>query len=285
MKTKPRIPRPDGISEGLKEYLKEISKIPTLSVEEERELWRTYKLEGDKEALKKILESSLKFVVNYAKKFKGMGLSLEDLINEGNLALIEAALRFDPSRNVRFISYAVWWIRQAIMNAFARDKRIFSLPVKYDYLWRKLSKKEEELKEFLEREPTTEELASELKKRPEKIEELISVADERLQFNIESETSSEPPFVIGSSEDSDVEKILMKESLNKLMNELLSNLKDREAKILKMRYGIEDEKQKTLQEISDMMGISKERVRQIEKKAMEKLRENKKISLLRSYLN
>lgn len=285
MKTKPRIPRPDGISEGLKEYLKEISKIPTLSVEEERELWRKYKLEGDKEALKKILESSLKFVVNYAKKFKGMGLSLEDLINEGNLALIEAALRFDPSRNVRFISYAVWWIRQAIMNAFARDKRIFSLPVKYDYLWRKLSKKEEELKEFLEREPTTEELASELKKRPEKIEELISVADERLQFNIESETSSEPPFVIGSSEDSDVEKILMKESLNKLMNELLSNLKDREAKILKMRYGIEDGKQKTLQEISDMMGISKERVRQIEKKAMEKLKENKKISLLRSYLN
>jgi RNA polymerase primary sigma factor len=285
MKTKPRIPRPDEISEGLREYLREISKIPTLSAEEEKELWRKYKLEGDKEALKKILESNLKFVVNYVKRFRGMGLSFEDLINEGNLALIEAALRFDPSRNVRFISYAVWWIRQAIINAFARDKRIFSLPVKHAYLWRKLSKKEEELEELLERKPTTEELASELKRSPEKIEELISVADERLQFNIESETSSEPPFVISSSEDSDVEKILMKESFNKLMNELLSNLKEREAEVLKMRYGIEDGKPKTLQEISEKMGISKERVRQIEKRAMEKLRENKKISLLRSYLN
>lgn len=285
MKTKPRIPRSEGISKGLKEYLKEISKIPTLSAEEEKELWKKYKLEGDKEALKKILESNLKFVVNYAKKFRGMGLSFEDLINEGNLALIEAALRFDPSRNVRFVSYAVWWIRQAIINAFARDKRVFSLPVKHVYLFGKLSKKEEELKETLKREPTTEELANELKRSREKIEELISVADERLQFNIESETSSEPPFVVGGADDSDVEKILMRESLNKLMGELLSNLKEREAEILKMRYGIEDGKPKTLQEISELMGISKERVRQIENRAMEKLRENKKISLLRSYLN
>ncbi len=285
MKTKPRIPRHEEISEGLKEYLREISKIPTLSAEEEKELWRKYKLEGDKEALKKILESNLKFVVNYAKKFRGMGLSFEDLINEGNLALIEAALRFEPSRNVRFISYAVWWIRQAIINAFARDKRVFSLPVKHVYLFGKLSKKEEELKETLMREPTTEELAYELKRSPEKIEELISVADERLQFNIESETSSEPPFIVGGANDSDVEKILMKESLNKLMSEFLSSLKEREAEVLKMRYGIEDGKPKTLQEISEKLGISKERVRQIEKKAMKKLRENKKISLLRSYLN
>lgn len=285
MKTKPRIPRHDEVSKGLKEYLKEISKIPVLSAEEEKELWKKYKEEGDKEALKKILEANLKFVVNYAKKFRGMGLSFEDLINEGNLALIEAALRFDPSRNVRFVSYAVWWIRQAIINAFARDKRVFSLPVKHVYLFEKLSKKEAELKENLKRKPTTEELAVELKKSREKIEELISVADERLQFNIESETSSEPPFVVGGADDSDVERILMRESLNKLMGELLSNLKEREAEILKMRYGIEDGKPKTLQEISELMGISKERVRQIENKAMEKLRENKKISLLRSYLN
>ncbi len=285
MKTKPRIPRVEKISEGLKEYLREISKIPTLAPEEEKELWRKYKSEGDKEALKKIVESNLKFIVNYVKKFRGMGLSFEDLINEGNLALIEAALRFDPSRNVRFVSYAVWWVRQAIINALARDKRIFSLPVKLVYLFGKLSKKEEELKEILEREPTTEELASELKKSPEKIEELISVADERLQLNIESETSSEPPFVAESVDDSDVEKILIKESMNKLLNELLAHLKGREADILRLRYGMDDGRPKTLKEIGKTMNISRERVRQIEKKAMRKLRENKKLSVLRSYLN
>ncbi len=285
MKTKPRIPKVEKISEGLKEYLREISKIPTLTPEEEKELWRKYKSEGDKEALKKIVESNLKFIVNYVKKFRGMGLSFEDLINEGNLALIEAALIFDPSRNVRFVSYAVWWVRQAIINALARDKRIFSLPVKLVYLFGKLSKKEEELKEILEREPTTEELASELKKSPEKIEELISVADERLQLNIESETSSEPPFVAESANDSDVEKILIKESMNKLLNELLSHLKGREAEILRLRYGMDDGRPKTLKEIGEIMNISRERVRQIEKKAMRKLRENKKLSVLRSYLN
>ncbi|MGQ9618087.1 MAG: sigma-70 family RNA polymerase sigma factor [Candidatus Aminicenantia bacterium] len=285
MKTKPRIPKAERISEGLKKYLREISKIPPLSVAEEKELWRRYKMEGDKEALKKIIESSLKFVVNYAKKFRGMGLSFEDLINEGNLAMIEAALRFDPSRNVRFISYAVWWIRQAIINAFARDKRVFSVPVKLATLFGKFSKKEEELSEILEREPTKEELARELKESPEKIEEIISVADESRQFNIDDEISFEPPFITEVSGDSDVEKTLMMESMNRLLKELLSNLNERESGVLKMRYGIDDGNPKTLQEISSALKISRERVRQIEKKAMEKLRENKKLSILRSYLN
>lgn len=169
-------------SRSLQQYLEQISKFPILTEEEEKELGRRIQ-QGDKEALRQLVESNLRFVVNYAKKYRGMGLSLLDLIHEGNLGLIEAAKRFDPNRNVRFISYAVWWIRQAIFHALSQNARTFHLPQKLSDQIALMRRKEAELKAELGREPTREEIAEAMGITPEEVDDYRLLDERRISLS------------------------------------------------------------------------------------------------------
>ncbi|MEW6456877.1 MAG: RNA polymerase sigma factor RpoD/SigA [Acidobacteriota bacterium] len=285
MKTKQRINK-DEISRGLNFYLKEISKISPLSYEEEKKLWKLVK-EGDEEALKKIIISNLRFVVSYAKKFRGLGLSFADLINEGNLGLLEAIQRYDPSKNVRFISYAVWWIRQAIISALARDKRIFSIPQRIASMYVKMGKKADQLKAKYERDPLREEIAKELNLSTEEVDRVYAVGDGNLQASLNGENGENIALqnILENELQSRIEYQHIKERLVRQIREALEGLDKREAKIIKMRYGLDDGNPKTLREIGETLNISRERVRQIIEQTKNKLKGTQTIQQLRGYLN
>jgi len=273
------------ISNNLKIYLKEISKFPLLNEEEEKELARRIK-KGDNEALKKLVECNLRFVVHYAKKYRGFGLSYLDLINEGNKGLIEAAKRYDPSKNVKFISYAVWWVRQAIIQALSEYSHIYTLPTKISNLQTRVREVESKLKKKLKRDPYRDEIADELDKSIEEIEDIYDLGKEDLSLN-ESimDENKELADILKDEATPSVEYQIIKLFIEKQIREILNELDEREALILKLRFGIEDNQPKTLREIGEMLNISRERVRQIEKRAKEKLARSKKVQQLRGYLN
>ncbi len=272
--------------EGLSSYLKRISSYPVLSREEEIELAHRAKA-GDKEAFKKLIESNLRFVVSVASKYKGYGVSLMDLINEGNLGLIQAAKRFDPDRGVRFISYAVWWIKQAIMQALAEQSGVVKLPLKQASVLLKIRNAYEELFQRLGREPTTEEIADELGMDPEDVEDILRVA--RIHLSLESPINKDEEdttfldFMEATTPSAEEEAI--KASLAAHVEELLKQLKPREAFIVKCRFGIDTERPMTLEEIGKILGVSRERVRQIEARALQKLKRLASAKKLEDYLN
>lgn len=273
-------------SRNLKLYLEEISKIPPITEEEEKELGRRIK-QGDPEAARRLVEGNLRFVVSYVKRYQGMGLSLLDLINEGNLGLVEAAQRFDPDRNVKFISYAVWWIRQAIVHALSQASHSFNLPQKVSDKISRMNREREILKKELGREPSREELAERLKLSPEEIAdmELIQEKDLSLSEKIGEDEDLEVEDRLSDELEPSVEYQLIKNSIEQQIREILSELDEREALVLKLRFGIDSDEPMTLQEIGDRLGLTRERIRQIEQRARRKLSRSQKLRQLRGYLN
>jgi len=272
-------------SKNLKLYLDQISKFPMVSEAEEKKLGARIR-NGDRDALGKLIEANLKFVVSYVKKSRGMGLSLLDLINEGNIGLIEAAKRFDPNRNVRFISYAVWWIRQAIIHALSRYSRIFNIPQKLSDQISLMKKKAAQLKTELEREPTREEIAKSMGISEEDVEDLkileeknLSLSDKYFGEDVEVEDR------ISDDLSPSVEYQIIKSSVRTQIRELLRELDEKEAFVLKLRFGLDDDQPETLQEIGDRLNLTRERIRQIEQRAMRKLSRSHKLQQLRGYLN
>ena len=273
-------------SENLNWYLKEISKIPQLSVEDEKALGEAIK-NGDEDALNLLVESNLRFVVSVCKKYRGLGLSFLDLMNEGNIGLIEAAKRFDPEKNVKFITYAVWWIRQAIIHALAKQSGAFRLPQKQANLMYQLSKKYNILAQSLQREPTVPELASALEVTVEEVNQILQVSGENISLSGALDDNKD--FKLLDKLVSDGEQLaddhLMQEAFEGQVKKILGELDQKEAVILKMRFGLEGNEPKTLKEIGAKMSLSRERIRQIENVALRKLRKNNDIQGLRGYLS
>ena len=273
-------------SKNLKLYFQQIAKFSQLTPDQEKELGRRIQ-NGDKDALKKMIESNLRFVVSYVKRYQGMGLGLLDLINEGNLGLIEAAKRFDPNRNVKFISYAVWWIRQAVIHALSQYSRIYNIPQKLSDQISEMNKVRSRLKKELGHEPTREEISKQMKVTQEEIEDLelmgrqnISLSDKYFDNDV-----TEIGDRIKDNLSPSVEYEMIKGSIENQIREIIKGLDEKEALVLKLRFGLADDKTHTLQEIGDKLNLTRERIRQIEKKAMRKLARSSKLKQLRGYLN
>jgi RNA polymerase primary sigma factor len=272
-------------SNNLKVYLNQIAELSPLAQEEEKRLGRLIQ-NGDQQALKKLIEANLKFVVSYVKKYKGMGLSIMDLINEGNIGLIEAAKRYDPSKNVKFISYAVWWIRQAIFNALTRNSRIYHIPQKLSNQVTEMKKVISKLKKDLGRNPTREEIAKQMNIEVQDVEDLEILEEKDLSlsdkyYNEETEIGDKLQDTLSPS----VEYSIIKNAIQEQIRDVLEELDDKEAFVLKLRYGLEDNRPKTLQEIGDILHVTRERIRQIEEKAKKKLSKSHTMQQLRGYLN
>lgn len=274
--------------EAFSTYLKRISKYPVLSREGEIELARKAKV-GNIDAMKKLIESNLRFVVSVASKYKGYGIPIMDLINEGNLGLIQAAKRFDPERGVKFISYAVWWIKQAIMQALAEQSGAVRLPLKQAGVLLRIRNKFEELSQKLGREPTTEEVASELDMDIQDMEDILRVA--RIHLSLESpinrDEEEDTTFLDLMEEEKmpSTEDQMLRWSLSTQIQNLLKELNPREAIILRCRFGLDADRPMTLEEVGKMLGISRERVRQLEVRALEKLKKVATTKRLEDYLN
>ncbi len=273
-------------SQSLEKYLQEIGKVDLLTPEEEVDLAKRIK-EGDKESLEKLTKANLRFVVSVAKQYQNQGLSLSDLINEGNLGLIKAAQRFDETRGFKFISYAVWWIRQSILQALAEQSRIVRLPLNKVGSLNKINRAFASLEQEFEREPTTEEIANLLDISVEEIETTLSVASRHV--------SMDAPFVDGednslldvlenvNTPDTDVH-LEYSESLGREIERSLGTLTARQKSVLKLYFGIGLEHPVSLEDIGDMFDLTRERVRQIKDKAIAKLRDNSRSKLLMHYL-
>ncbi len=272
-------------SRNLKLYLSQIAKFPLHSEEEEKQLGRRIQ-QGDKEALRCLIESNLRFVVSYVKKYRGMGLAMLDLINEGNLGLIEAAKRYDPDRNVRFISYAVWWIRQAVIHALTQSARIYNLPQKLSDQISLMKKKTAELKVDLGREPSRDEIARAMGVNEEEIEDLEILSEKDLYLSDRiADSNLEVGGQIEDRNSPSVEYQIVKSSIQQQVREILAELDEKEALVLKLRFGLDDDRPLTLQQIGDRLNLTRERIRQIEQKAMRKLSRSRRFDQLRGYLN
>ncbi|GIV54320.1 MAG: RNA polymerase sigma factor RpoD [Candidatus Kapaibacterium sp.] len=275
-------------SQSLDKYLQEIGRIELLSPEEEIELARKIRQGGPEgeAALEKLVKANLRFVVSVAKQYQNQGLSLGDLINEGNLGLIKAAKRFDETRGFKFISYAVWWIRQSILQALAEQSRIVRLPLNRVGTLNKISKKFSELEQQFEREPTAAEMAEELGMNISEIAETMRISGRHL--------SIDAPFVHGeesrlldvlpneSQPPPDAE--LIHESLCYEIHQALTTLPERDAAVIRYYFGVDGCPQLTLEEIGEKLGLTRERVRQIKEKAIRRLRHASRSKELRAYL-
>ena len=259
-------------SSALSNYLKEISKIPVLTQEEEKKLG--YKIKrGDREAIKELVKRNLRFVVSLAKRYKGLGVPLMDLINEGNLGLIKAAEKFDPDKDVKFISYAAWWIKQSIMKYITEQSVPIKIPLKAKNRLQKLDSLKDEYKKVFNEEPSEEELMviSDLSERELKNAELTRFRFESLDNYVGDNNDISLGDLISSEEES-VEEKHIKESLIEEVSEFLEELPEREKDIIKLRYGLYDGRPRTLREIGEKYSISKERVRQLENNILNKLK-------------
>lgn len=271
-------------SASLDKYLQEIGREELISVEEEVELAQRIR-KGDRAALEKLTRANLRFVVSVAKQYQNQGLSLPDLINEGNLGLIKAAEKFDETRGFKFISYAVWWIRQSILQALAEQSRIVRLPLNQVGSLNKINKAFSRFEQENERHPSPEELAEELDIPIDKITDTIKISGRHISVDapfVEDEDNSLLDVLV--NEDSPVaDRSLINKSLLTEINRALEILSEREREIIKMFFGI-GYVEMTLEEIGDKFGLTRERVRQIKEKAIRRLRQNSKNKLLKSYL-
>ena len=273
-------------SESLKKYLKEISRLPRVTAEEERDLGRRIQ-KGDGVALRRLVEANLRFVVSYAKRYRGCGLSFLDLINEGNIGLIEAAKRYDPDKNVKFITYAVWWVRQAIIHALSDHSGAFRLPQKQANLLYRIGKAQATMRAELKRVPTTEELAAKVQVTTEEVANLLQVADPIV--SISAMIDEEHEFHLSDKLEQETipsaDFVLLKNSLRGLLRAALGELDEKEERVLRLRFGLDGAEPKTLKEIGELLNLSRERIRQIEAQALEKLHRSQKCQQLRGYLN
>ena len=271
-------------SQSLDKYLQEIGREQLLTVEEEVELSQRIR-RGDRRALDTLVRSNLRFVVSVAKQYQNQGLSLPDLINEGNMGLIKAAEKFDETRGFKFISYAVWWIRQTILQALAEQSRIVRLPLNQVSAVNKISKAITKFEQENERKPSPEELAEMVNELPEKINDSLRASGRHVSVDapfIEGEDNSLLD-VMENTDAPSADNTLIYESLQKEISRALDILNERERDIIEMSFGIA-QPQMTLEEIGDNFGLTRERVRQIREKAIRKLRNANKTSLRRQYL-
>jgi len=273
-------------SETLKKYLQEISKLPRITPDEEKVLGDRIQ-RGDKAALRKLVEANLRFVVSFAKRYRNCGLSFLDLINEGNIGLIEAAKRFNPKKNVKFITYAVWWVRQAIIHALSDQSGAFRLPQKQANLLYRIGKTISQLTIDLERAPSPDEIAKRLEIPVEEVVALLQVADENVSLS--TVIDEEHEFHLSDKLEQDLipsaEAELMRASLKDHLYSCIGDLDPKEQKVLRLRFGLDESDPKTLKEIGEMMGLSRERIRQIEAQALEKMHRSQKCQQLQGYLN
>ncbi len=272
-------------SKDLRRYLEQIGRFPRINGVEEKRLARRIHA-GDKDALSRLIEANLRFVVSYVKKYKGMGLGMLDLINEGNLGLIEAAKRFDPARNVKFISYAVWWIRQAVIHSLTASSRVTHVPQKISDQMLLMRRKSAQLAGEIGREPTREEIAQAMKITVADVEELSQLENREISLNDRfDEDDQGMEEKIGDPISPSVEYQIIKASIQQQVRDILSELDEKEATVLKLRFGLDDDRPLTLQEIGDRLKLTRERIRQIEKAAMSKLSRSQTLQQLRGYLN
>ena len=271
-------------SQSLDKYLQEIGREQLLTVEEEVELSQRIR-KGDRQALDILVKSNLRFVVSVAKQYQNQGLTLPDLINEGNVGLIKAAEKFDETRGFKFISYAVWWIRQTILQALAEQSRIVRLPLNQVSAVNKISKAITKFEQEFERKPSPEELAELVNEVPEKINDSLRASGRHVSMDapfVEGEDNS-PLDVMENTDAPAADHTLISESLQLEISRALDILNERERDIIEMSFGI-SQPEMTLEEIGDRFGLTRERVRQIREKAIRKLRVANKESILRSYL-
>ena len=278
----------DGINtdDPVRMYLREIGKIELLTFEEELSLAKRI-LEGDEEAKQELAESNLRLVVSIAKKYVGRGLLFLDLIQEGNMGLIKAVEKFDYTKGYKFSTYATWWIRQAITRAIADQARTIRIPVHMVETINKLSRFQRQLTLELNREPTDEELAAKMNMSPEKIREVIKIAQDPVSLETpigEEEDSHLGDFVPDESNMSP-EEFTIHEMLKEEISDVLLTLTEREEQVLRLRFGLDDGSSKTLEEVGQMFGVTRERIRQIEAKALRKLRHPSRSRKLKDFLN
>ena len=271
-------------SASLDKYLQEIGREELITVEEEVELAQRIK-KGDQVALEKLTRANLRFVVSVAKQYQNQGLSLPDLINEGNLGLIKAAEKFDETRGFKFISYAVWWIRQSILQALAEQSRIVRLPLNQVGSLNKINKAYSEFEQQYERRPSAEELADKLEIPTEKVTDTLRVSGRHISVDapfVEGEDNNLLDVLV-NNDSPNADRALINESLSREIDRALSTLTERESDIVKLFFGIGCQEM-TLEEIGERFGLTRERVRQIKEKAIRRLRHTSRSKLLKTYL-
>ncbi len=270
---------------SLDKYLQEIGKVDLITAEEEVELARRIK-QGDRLALEKLTKANLRFVVSVSKQYQNQGLTLPDLINEGNLGLIKAAQRFDETRGFKFISYAVWWIRQSILQALAEQSRIVRLPLNKIGSINKINKASARLEQGFEREPNVKEIAGELDMTENEVKESMRNAGRHVSMDaplIQDEDNTMYD-VLKSDEAITPETGLLYESLRKEIDRAISTLTQREADVVKLYFGLNAQHPMTLEEIGEKFDLTRERVRQIKEKAIRRLKHTSRSKILKSYL-
>jgi RNA polymerase primary sigma factor len=274
-------------SQSLDKYLQEIGKVDLINAEEEIKL-ATLIRKGDQEALDKLTKANLRFVVSVAKQYQNKGLPLTDLINEGNLGLIKAAQKFDETRGFKFISYAVWWIKQSIMQAIADQSRMVRLPLNRVGALTKISKAASLLEQELERKPTIEEIAGQLEMDIAEVAYALQHSGRHLSvdapFAHSDDNKNSLLDVMPNKNDPEPDITLMKESLSREIESSLSTLTEREADVIRLYFGIGRENSLTLEEIGEMLNLTRERVRQIKEKALLRLRHSSRSKNLKVYL-
>lgn len=272
-------------SQSLDKYLQEIGKVDLLTPDEEVHLAQRIK-EGDQIALEKLTKANLRFVVSVAKQYQNQGLSLGDLINEGNLGLIKAAQRFDETRGFKFISYAVWWIRQSILQALAEQSRIVRLPLNRVGSLNKISKTFSELEQKFEREPSPEELAEVLEVTTAEVVDTMKISGRHVSMDapfVQGEENSLLDVLANDSEETP-DSGLMTDSLRREVQRALSTLTQRESDVITLYFGLNGEHAMTLEEIGEKFNLTRERVRQIKEKAIRRLRHTSRSKALKPYL-
>lgn len=272
-------------SQSLDKYLQEIGKVDLLTPDEEVELAKRIR-EGDQMALEKLTKANLRFVVSVAKQYQNQGLSLGDLINEGNLGLIKAGQRFDETRGFKFISYAVWWIRQSILQALAEQSRIVRLPLNRVGSLNKISKTFSELEQRFEREPSPDELADVLDVSTSEVVDTMKISGRHVSMDAPFVQGEENSLldVLENDGENTPDSELMNDSLRREVQRALSTLTQREADVISLYFGLNGEHSMTLEEIGEKFNLTRERVRQIKEKAIRRLRHTSRSKALKPYL-
>jgi RNA polymerase primary sigma factor len=272
-------------SQSLDKYLQEIGKVDLLTPDEEVKLAQRIK-EGDQIALEKLTKANLRFVVSVAKQYQNQGLSLGDLINEGNLGLIKAAQRFDETRGFKFISYAVWWIRQSILQALAEQSRIVRLPLNRVGSLNKISKTFSELEQKFEREPSPEELADVLEVTTAEVVDTMKISGRHVSMDAPFVQGEENSLldVLENDNEQTPDQGLMAESLRREVHRALSTLTQRESDVIALYFGLNGQPTMSLEEIGEKFNLTRERVRQIKEKAIRRLRHTSRSKALKPYL-
>jgi RNA polymerase primary sigma factor len=272
-------------NQSLERYLQEIGEVPLLAPEEEITLAKRIK-KGDQDALDKLTRANLRFVVSVAKQYQNQGLSLGDLINEGNLGLIKAARRFDETRGFKFISYAVWWIRQSILQALAEQSRVVRLPLNRVGALNKIGKAVSDLEQDLEREPSAEEIAEALDMSTWEVNDTLKRSGRHLSMDAPFAQGEDNRLldVIHNEDQPPPDGELMEESLKMEVVRALSTLSERESEVIRLYFGLDREHPMTLEEIGERFSLTRERVRQIKEKALRRLRHTSRSKNLKAYL-